>query len=122
MIINTILLMKTLINCIMFTFVKSVRRYQDITKQKERWINMKNKELKQKILQSVTGNHMWINAFSLIHPSDDIKLAIGDFVIQHLQNKKTLLPHYNVDLDLDEDEVQDLAMLAKSFYCRFNAS
>lgn len=70
------------------------------------------------ILHSVEKNHMWINAFSLIRPTEETKIAIGEWVIDQLKDSESLVPSFYGD----DDVAQELGKLTPQFYCRFNAS
>lgn len=80
---------------------------------------MTNGELKEKILKSVSDNHMWINSFQLINPTDEILKQIGSWVIDNLKTKESLLPML---LDGDKDEITEIQKLTPIFYCSINAS
>lgn len=38
----------------------------------------------EEIVAELEANHMWVNAFSCIHPTDELKIAIGDWVLSEL--------------------------------------
>lgn len=48
------------------------------------WSDLTRKQL----IEQLENNHMWINAFSAIHPTDELKIAIGDWVLNELNHTK----------------------------------
>ena len=78
-----------------------------------------NKDLKEEIIKYVQANHMWLNAFLILNPSDDLKIKIGNWVIECLKKKDDLLPTL---FDGDNDKVTEIQKLTPVFYCSFNAS
>jgi len=59
----------------------SIERVADLTDQQCR-----------EIAGAAETNHIWINAFSLINPSDDMVMSIGRTVADMLRQKDNLLP------------------------------
>ena len=45
------------------------------------WTDLSHEQL----VEELEGNHMWINAFSAINPTDELKIAIGDWVLDILK-------------------------------------
>jgi len=78
------------------------------------------------VIKAVSDNHIWINAFSLINPSDETALSVGRSVIAMLQDKPRLLPKYTAsasELDADGKRVmQKMAELTPMLYMSVNAS
>lgn len=79
---------------------------------------MTKQEHDKMVVDAVHDNHMWINAFFLINPTDELKMSIGEFVIDGLKNRDALLPSFYGE----SQAAQELAELSPQFYCRFNAS
>ncbi len=48
--------------------------------------------LRVDILRSLDENHMWINAFSCLNPSDDMKRQIGEWVLDKLSSGVAVRP------------------------------
>lgn len=40
------------------------------------------------LVETLKDNHMWINAFSALNPTDDLKIAIGEWVLSELNSTK----------------------------------
>ena len=78
-----------------------------------------NKDLKNEIIKAVENNHLWINAFMLVNPSDELKKTIGSWVINSLRNKENLLPMLLSD---DNEKITEIQKLTPVFYCSINAS
>ena len=57
-------------------------------------------ESDQNILKKVNDNHIWLNAFSCINPTDDFKKEVGAEVIYMLSQKDRLLKAKNGINDL----------------------
>jgi hypothetical protein len=79
-----------------------------------------NGELKAKIIAAAVDNHIWINAFSLIRPTDETLIGIGRAVVQMLQNKDNLLPSYHGEKD--SEPIGDLQTLTGMLYMSVNQS
>lgn len=75
---------------------------------------------KEQILEKVQQNHIWINAFTLIRPSDEVAKSIGYAIINMLKDKDNLLPAYYGE-DASE-KLEELAKLTPELYLRINAS
>ena len=80
---------------------------------------MTNKELKEKVLESVSDNHMWINRSELINPTDELLKQIGSWVIDNLKTKESLLPML---FNSDNNAITEIQKLTPVFYCSINAS
>jgi hypothetical protein len=46
------------------------------------WTDLTRKQL----VEQLEGNHMWLNAFSCIRPTDELKIAIGEWVLDMLND------------------------------------
>jgi hypothetical protein len=79
-----------------------------------------NGELKKKIVEAATGNHIWVNAFSLIRPTDETLLGIGREVVRMLKNEENLLPSYHGGEDANP--IHDLQLLGGMLYLSINQS
>lgn len=55
----------------------------------------RNERYDADVLRSAEQNHMWINAFSTIRPTDDLKRQIGEYVLGLLgEPESTILSSY----------------------------
>jgi len=81
---------------------------------------------KEQVLEAVEQNHIWINAFSLAEPTDEIARQIGYTVIRWLEDRESLLPKYNGDISGGSEAVQEaldrMATLTPVLYMSVNAS
>jgi len=61
------------------------------------------------VLRSARDNHMWINAFACIRPSDDLKKSIGEYVLAKLADGESTIQadydNFKVLRDLKQPEV-----------------
>jgi hypothetical protein len=78
-------------------------------------------ELKEDILAQLRKNHMWINAFATIRPTDEVKLAIGEHVLKCLAERDNVLPSYHHG-EPDDKPIHEIAKLSGCIYLSFNAS
>jgi len=67
-------------------------------------------------LRSAAQNHMWLNAFACIRPSDELKRQIGDYVLSKLADREALIQ--------SDDQGSKLlkALNQKEVVIRFNKS
>ena len=79
-----------------------------------------NAELKAAVLKAAHDNHIWINAFSLVRPSDETYRNIGKTVVEMLQTKENLLPNYYGPEH--DGPITDLQNLTPVLYLSVNAS
>lgn len=66
------------------------------------------------------SNHLWVNAFQLIHPTDELKQQIGEYIISLLKDKDNLLPSNGITSE--NQTVRELAELTPMLYVSVNAS
>lgn len=77
-------------------------------------------ELKDAVLKAAQQNHIWVNAFTLINPSDETLQKIGSAVVQMMRQKENLLPnYYGPEMD---GPITDLQKLTPVLYMSINAS
>jgi len=69
----------------------------------------------REIADYACANHMWLNAMSCIHPSDELKMQIGEQVLRWLDQKDNLLPS-------GADHESNLAKLTPVLYLSINKS
>lgn len=78
------------------------------------------------IVQMVQDNHIWLNAFNCINPTDEFLMSIGKQVIAMLNRSANLLPMYLDDEPPSETEsgkaIQGLSELTKVLYLSINKS
>lgn len=79
-----------------------------------------NAELQERVLENVQSNHIWISAFTLINPTDKTCADIGRTVIEMLQTRENLLPHY-YGKEFDGG-ITDMQNLTPVLYMSVNAS
>lgn len=83
---------------------------------------MTNDELSKKILESIDSNHIWVNALTIINPSDDTYKEIGRRVVAMLNNRENLLPSFYNDKESKNIELTDIQKLTDCLYLYINAS
>lgn len=85
---------------------------------------MAKKISKQEYLQMVfdqaDSNHLWLNAFECIRPTDELKMKIGEWVLRKLNNKENLIP--SDAITSDSEVSRELAELTPMLYLRINKS
>lgn len=67
-------------------------------------------------MKSAEKNHMWLNAFSCIHPTDEMKIQIGEWVLSRLKDPESCIQANHDDSDALRDLKQPEVIL------RFNKS
>jgi hypothetical protein len=78
-----------------------------------------NAELRDAVLKAVQDHHIWINAFTLINPTDETLRNIGRVIVEYLRDRANLLPAWHGEA---EGAVGDLAKLTHMLYLSINAS
>jgi hypothetical protein len=71
---------------------------------------------REDVLRSVEGNHIWINGFSLVRPTEDLERSIGREVIRMLKDRECTIPS-SLCATLDMDPA-----LHRELVLRVNAS
>lgn len=61
---------------------------------------MTETEYKDLVYQQAEQNHIWLNAFSCINPSDQFLKEVGKMVIDKLKEKDCLIPSSGITSDL----------------------
>ena len=61
------------------------------------------------------ANHIWLNAFSCINPTDELKMQIGEMVLEWLNQRDNLMPAC-------ADHDSELARLTPKLYMSVNKS
>ena len=79
-----------------------------------------NKQLREAALKAACENHIWINAFTLIRPTDETYREIGKMVVGKLRERDALLPSYHPGSE-DSEEVSEIARLTRMLYLSVNA-
>jgi hypothetical protein len=77
-------------------------------------------QLKELVFEAAEKNHIWVNAFTLIRPTETTYADIGRAVVQMMQDRENLLPSYTGGDD--SDPVHDLSRLTPTLYMSINAS
>jgi hypothetical protein len=71
------------------------------------------------VLKNARSNHIWVNAFTLVKPTEQTYANIGRAVVQMMQDKSNLLPSY---YGHSEGDVSELQRLTPTLYMSINAS
>lgn len=79
-----------------------------------------NGQLKTAVLEQAQSNHIWINAFMLIRPTDEILISIGRQVVNMLREEDNLVPAYHGAKD--NAPISDIQKLTKMLYLSVNQS
>lgn len=77
-------------------------------------------QLRDAVLRAVEQNHIWVDSFSIIRPSDDVLKKIGQAVVNMLRQKDNLLPAYHGEQS--DDPVMEIQKLTPCLYLYVNAS
>ena len=80
---------------------------------------MTQHELKEKVIEAVEANHIYIDAFLLIKPSDEMYIRIGKSVVEMLKNENRLLPLY---FENSGNEVTEIQRMTPVLYLSVNQS
>ena len=85
--------------------------------------DMPDKISKQKyqkmVYEKAKKNHIWINAFDCIHPSDELKKHVGEVVL-HMLNCRETIPSDGITSA--NETVRELAVLTPILYISVNKS
>ena len=81
---------------------------------------MTDKEYKKKVFKRLSENHIWVNSLFCIHPSDELKMKIGEQVLDMLNYSDGLLPSETITSE--DKTMRDLANLKPILYLRVNKS
>ncbi len=80
---------------------------------------------KDQLIEAVNQNHIWINAFELLNPSDDLAKTLGYCIIRWLKEEDNLLPRYTCHSDMNDETMalaERLSELTPVLYMSVNAS
>lgn len=81
---------------------------------------------KDDVLQAVENNHIWLNAMSLINPSDEMLRDIGKTAVSMLRQRDNLLPKYvehdEATTDSLRETLDSMAQMTPTLYLRISAS
>ncbi len=80
------------------------------------------KELEEKILVAVKDNHIWLNAYSCIRPTDEFLIELGRTIIDKLRSDSNLLPSYVPGREQQIEEVHKLSEISPTLYLSVNKS
>lgn len=85
---------------------------------------MTNKITKQKynkmVFEKAEENHLWLNAFACLNPTDKLKMEIGEWVIAKLKDPENLIPSSSITDD--SEIVREIAELTPVLYLSVNKS
>lgn len=60
------------------------------------------------------SNHLWVNAFLCVNPTTELKIQIGEWVLNNLKDKENLLPSSSITSE--DKTVRELAELTPVLY------
>lgn len=65
------------------------------------------------VMEQLDSNHMWVNAFACINPTDELAMQIGHWVLEKLNGDTIPKP-------LTKEELEDLSPEARKAYVGLN--
>lgn len=74
------------------------------------------------IVETVQTNHIWLNAFQCVNPTDEYLRDIGRSIIDMLSRKDNLLPSYLDDDPQTGSVLEELANITPVLYLSINKS
>ena len=77
-------------------------------------------QLKAAALKAACNDHIWVNAFTLIRPTEKIYAEIGKLVVDMLKNRENLLPSYTEGPE--KKPVSAISRLSNVLYMSINQS
>lgn len=95
---------------------------KEVTEAMKLKLLKKNKvsDYANQVLEKVSQNHLWLNAFSCINPSNDFKRSIGEWVLSQIKVPENLLPSSGIT---DKNKtIRELAELTPVLYVSINKS
>jgi hypothetical protein len=78
-------------------------------------------ELRDAVLKAACENHVWVNAFTLVRPTEKVYADIGRAVVEMLNVKENLLPNY-YGLKHSLGPITELQKLTPVLYMSINKS
>ena len=71
------------------------------------------------VIKSAAQNHIWLNAFFCIRPTDEFKLSLANQILFMLNNADYLICDYQ---DSDDEVWREIGKLTPELVVRFNKS
>jgi hypothetical protein len=81
---------------------------------------MNEKEYSELLIKKAKGNHIWINAFNTINPTDEFKIGLANMILNMLNKRDNLIPASYITSD--NENMQELAKLTPILYLSINKS
>lgn len=72
------------------------------------------------ILKQSEQNHIWLNAFACIRPTDDFLIELGRKVLDMLNEKDRLIPSSGITSDIEA--MREISKLSPQLILRVNKS
>lgn len=77
-------------------------------------------EYDKRVSEMAQSNHMWLNALACIHPTQDLKIQIGEWVLKLLNDKENLLSSSGIESA--NKTIREVAELTPILYLSINKS
>ena len=77
-------------------------------------------EYKDMVYKQSEENHIWLNAFSCVSPSDEFLKGVGRMVLDKLNHKDCLIPGSGITSDIDV--MRELSEMGQQLILRVNKS
>lgn len=84
----------------------------DVKKTKKEW----QTELEEKLKQ----NHIWLNAFACVHPTDKFKMQLAEDILHRLNDKSYLME--DDTCTSDSKPIREISKLTPMLFLRINKS
>lgn len=81
---------------------------------------IKQEDYNAQVFTKTKENHLWISAFRCIRPTDELKISIGEWVLDLLKDQESLLPAEYITSD--NQTMRELAGLTPILYLSVNKS
>lgn len=73
----------------------------------------------QDVIKSSEKNHIWLNAFQCIRPTDDFKISLANQILSMMDRKENLIYPWQ---DSESYEMRELGKLTPELIVRINKS
>lgn len=81
---------------------------------------MNEREWEKKLINKVKENHIWINAFHCINPTDEFKIHLAEKILQKLNNKDCLM--CDSSITSDNKNIREISKLTPILFLSINKS
>lgn len=78
------------------------------------------KEWQEKVINKVKENHIWLNGFSCINPTDKFKISLADSILKKLNSRDCLMSDNGITSD--NEAIRQLSGLTPILYISINKS